>query len=121
MAGLGEACSLIAAILFTLDANVQARKSMSCTSMPCSWLPPSFVKALLLFPYFLEKHLAIPTSPFFHLLVHGFSVTCFRTFFVDPLSSFNWWAVSVGGEELKWRQLAHDQLMSQQGPHYSPH
>ena len=28
MAGLGEACSHIAAILFTLDANVQARKSL---------------------------------------------------------------------------------------------
>ena len=42
MAGLGEACSHIAAILFTLEANVQATKSLSCTSMPCSWLPPSF-------------------------------------------------------------------------------
>ena len=49
------------------------------------------------------------------------SVTCFRTFFTDPLPSFNWWAVAVGGEELKWRQLAHHQLMSQQGPHFSPH
>ena len=28
-----------------------------------------------LFPYFLEKCLAIPTSPFFHLLVNGFCVT----------------------------------------------
>ena len=37
-------------------------------------------------------------------------------FYADPLPSFNWWAVSVGGEELKWRQLAHHQLMSQQGP-----
>ena len=27
-----------------------------------------------LFPYFFEKRLAIPTSPFFHLLVNGFSV-----------------------------------------------
>ena len=27
----------------------------------------------------------------------------------------------MGGEELKWRQLAHNQLMSPQGPHYSPH
>ena len=26
----------------------------------------------------------------------------------------------MGGEELKWRQLAHHQLMSQQGPHFSP-
>ena len=24
-------------------------------------------------------------------------------------------------EELKWRQLAHHQLMSQQEPHFSPH
>ena len=27
-----------------------------------------------LIPYFLEKCLAIPKSPFFHLLVNGFSV-----------------------------------------------
>ena len=31
--------------------------------------------------YFLEKHLAIPTSPFSHLLVNGFSVTCLPPFF----------------------------------------
>ena len=47
-------------------------------------------------------------------------VTCFRTF-EDPLPSFNWWAVSVGTEELKWCQLGHHQLMSQQGPHFSLH
>ena len=27
----------------------------------------------------------------------------------------------MGGEELKRRQLAHHQLVSQQGPHFSPH
>ena len=27
----------------------------------------------------------------------------------------------MGGEELKWRQLKHNQLMSLQGPHFSPH
>ena len=27
----------------------------------------------------------------------------------------------MGGEKVKWRQLAHHQLMSQQGPHFSPH
>ena len=27
----------------------------------------------------------------------------------------------MGGEELKWHQLAHYQLISQQGPHSSPH
>ena len=76
---------------------------------------------LFLFPYFLEKRLAIRTSPFFHLLVNGFCVTSFRTFFEDPLPSLYWWVVLLGGEELKWRQLAHHQLMSQQGPHFSPH
>ena len=27
----------------------------------------------------------------------------------------------MGGEELKWRQLANHQLMSQQGPHFRQH
>ena len=27
----------------------------------------------------------------------------------------------MGGEKLKWRQLAHHQLMSQQRPHFSPY
>ena len=44
-----------------------------------------------------------------------------RVLFAAPLPTFNWWVVSVGGEELKWHQLAHHQLMSQQGPHFSPH
>ena len=61
-----------------------------------------------------------PYISFFHLLVNCFSVTSFRTFFADPLPYFNWWAVLVGGEELKWCQLAYHQLMSQQGPHFSP-
>ncbi len=43
VAGLGEACShRIAALLFTLDANSQVKKSMSCTSLPCYWLPSTF-------------------------------------------------------------------------------
>ena len=72
--------------------------------------------------FLLAMAIAIPISPFFiFLLVNGFSVTCFRTFFADPLPSFNWWVVSVGGEELKWCQLAQHLLMSQQGPHFSPH
>ena len=62
-----------------------------------------------------------PYISFFRLLVNGFSVTCFRTFFADPLPSLDWWAVSVGREKLKWCQLAHHQLMSQQRPNFSPH
>ena len=42
MAGLGEACSHIAALLFMLESNTQHKRMLSCTSLPCSWLPPSF-------------------------------------------------------------------------------
>ena len=42
MAGLGDACSHIAAVLFALEANTQVKKSMSYTSLPCTWLLPSF-------------------------------------------------------------------------------
>ena len=42
-------------------------------------------------------------------------------FLADPLPSLNWWAVWVGGQELKWSQLAHHQLMSHQGPRFIPH
>lgn len=42
MAGLGEACSHMAAVLFTFEANTQTKKTFSTTSLPCSWLPPSF-------------------------------------------------------------------------------
>jgi len=44
MAGLGEACSHIAALLFVLEANTKMRKNTSCTSQLCSWLPPSMQK-----------------------------------------------------------------------------
>ena len=37
--------------------------------------------------------------------------------FCRPLTFFK----LVGGEELKWRQLAHHLLMSQQGPYFSDH
>ena len=41
MAGLGEACSHVAAVLFALEFNTRV-KDTACTSLPCSWLPPSF-------------------------------------------------------------------------------
>ena len=46
MAGLNEACSHIAALLFALEANTQMKTNLSCTSLPCSWLPPSFQTVL---------------------------------------------------------------------------
>ena len=48
-----------------------------------------------------------PYISFFHLLVNSFSVTCFHSFFLGPLTFFTWWAVSVVGEEFKWHQIAH--------------
>ena len=57
-----------------------------------------------------------PYISFFHLLVNGFSVTSYRTF-SRPLT-FN---ILVGGEELKIMVSAkNNQLISSQGPHFSP-
>ena len=42
MAGLGETCSGVAALLFTAEANSQFKQQTSSTSLPCAWLPPSF-------------------------------------------------------------------------------
>ena len=42
MAGLGEACSHIAAVLFAAQINTETKRQFTSTSLPCSWLPPSF-------------------------------------------------------------------------------
>jgi len=42
MAGLGEACSHAAAVLFAAEANALTKSQFSSTSLPCSWLPPTF-------------------------------------------------------------------------------
>ena len=41
MAGIGEACSHIAAVLFAAEANTKRIQGISCTSNPCSWSAPS--------------------------------------------------------------------------------
>ena len=41
MAGMGETCSHVAALLFTLEANTRFQANTSSTSCLCSWLPPS--------------------------------------------------------------------------------
>ena len=41
MAGLGEACSHIAAVLFLMEANTKIKANTSSTSLPCYWLPPT--------------------------------------------------------------------------------
>ena len=46
MAGVGEACSHVAALLFVLEGNTLLKQQFSCTSLPCSWLPASFRSVL---------------------------------------------------------------------------
>ena len=35
-------CTYIAAVLFTAEGNTRVKSQFSSTSLPCSWLPPSF-------------------------------------------------------------------------------
>lgn len=42
MAGLGEACTHVAAVLFAAEANSITKWQFTSTSLPCSWLPPTF-------------------------------------------------------------------------------
>ena len=44
MAGLGEVCSHISAVLFAVDYNTRMKNSTSATSLPCAWLPPTMQK-----------------------------------------------------------------------------
>ena len=44
MAGLGEACSHIAATLFAVETAVRLIKDTTCTSKPCEWIRPSSQK-----------------------------------------------------------------------------
>ena len=43
MAGLGEVCSHVGAILFYAEANQRIK---TCTDLPCSWIMPSTVNAI---------------------------------------------------------------------------
>ena len=40
MAGAGEVCAHVGALLFTAEGNMEMKRRQSCTSLPCSWLPP---------------------------------------------------------------------------------
>ncbi|EEC18278.1 conserved hypothetical protein, partial [Ixodes scapularis] len=40
MAGLGEACSHVGAVLFYLEAVVRRTSSLACTDQANAWLPP---------------------------------------------------------------------------------
>ena len=41
MAGLGESCSHVGALLFFLKATWERVSEVSCTSKPCEWTAPS--------------------------------------------------------------------------------
>ena len=46
MAGLGEVCSHIGAVLFYVEAVQRVKGSSTCTQMPCSWIVPKSVKEI---------------------------------------------------------------------------
>ena len=44
MAGLGETCAHVAAVLFFLEAAARTEDRQTCTDQLCQWKPPSFQK-----------------------------------------------------------------------------
>ena len=50
MAGLGEACTHIAAVLFYLEAMARIRGSSVCTQQKCQWIIPAFQKDIPYLP-----------------------------------------------------------------------
>ena len=46
MAGLGEVCTHIAAVLFYLEAAYQIKKVETCTEVNCPWAMPSFLSKI---------------------------------------------------------------------------
>lgn len=50
MAGLGETCTHIAAVLFYLEAATRLQGKQSCTQRKCEWILPSFQKDVKCLP-----------------------------------------------------------------------
>ena len=50
MAGLGEACSHIAAVLFYLEALARMQGTKTCTQEECQWIIPSYLKTVEYLP-----------------------------------------------------------------------
>jgi hypothetical protein len=46
MAGFGETCSHVGALLFAVEAGVRINKAKTCTSLPCKWLMPTPVTSV---------------------------------------------------------------------------
>ena len=50
MAGLGEACSHIAVVLFYLEALARMQGTNTCTQEECQWIIPSYLKTVEYLP-----------------------------------------------------------------------
>ena len=48
MAGLGEVCSHLAAVLFYLETSSRVNGSSVCTQQRCQWVIPNFRKIFLM-------------------------------------------------------------------------
>jgi len=52
MAGLGEVCTHVAAVLFFLETTVRINGTSTCTQQKCHWVVPTFQKSI---PYLPAK------------------------------------------------------------------
>ena len=59
MAGLGEACTHVAAVLFFLETSTRLHGTSTCTQQGCKWVIPSFQKDI---PYVPLKELDISSA-----------------------------------------------------------
>lgn len=55
MAGLGEACTHIGAVLFYLETSTKVKNGLTCTQQKCQWVIPSFQREI---PYLPVKDLS---------------------------------------------------------------
>ena len=54
MAGLGEVCTHVAAVLFFLETKVRINGTSTCTQQKCQWVVPTFQKSI---PYLPVKEI----------------------------------------------------------------
>ena len=50
MAGLGEVCTHVAAVLFFLEMTVRINGTSTCTQQKCQWVVPTFQKSIPYLP-----------------------------------------------------------------------
>ena len=114
MAGLGEACSHIAALMFAAETYNRLNKDVSCISQACTWLPPTNIQNVKYAPISdinLLPHLQKEKSLMVNLLTyHKIKFLChllkkrFRVFSMiyQKLGSLRYYQLSQNTLMLMW-------------------